>query len=215
MAKNYAKNKGLVIYPPIDTSNLFSAPKKENIILAVGRFNSPSHPKRQDILIKAFASLPKTVQAKYKLILVGGLTGSKKALAKLQTSAKKLNVEFVVNPNFQTLQLLYSKAKIFWHSAGFGINETIHPDKVEHFGMTTVEAMASGSVPLVCNKGGQKEIITSTTGFLWDTIPELVNQTLQLIKSPTLIKQTAKKAIVRSQAFNIKHFSLKLKHLIQ
>ncbi|MBU1256388.1 glycosyltransferase, partial [Patescibacteria group bacterium] len=204
--KYLPKNKGVVIYPPIDTDSFKPSKIKENIILSVGRFDSPSHPKRQDVLISAFASLPKNIQSKYKLVLVGVLVGNKSLLKNLKAKAQKLNVEFIVNPNFKTLQSLYAKAKIFWHAAGFEIDEQKNPDKVEHFGMTTVEAMSAGCVPTVCNKGGQKEIVTSGTGFLWNIIPELVSHTLQLIKSPSLIKRTANKAIKRSKDFGLKTF---------
>ncbi|MBU1071087.1 glycosyltransferase family 4 protein [Patescibacteria group bacterium] len=212
--KYLPKNKGVVIYPPIDTDSFKPSKIKENIILSVGRFDSPSHPKRQDVLISAFVNLPKNIQSKYKLILVGGLVGNKSLLKNLKAKAQKLNVEFIVNPNFKTLQSLYAKAKIFWHAAGFEIDEQKNPDKVEHFGMTTVEAMSAGCVPTVCNKGGQKEIVTSGTGFLWNTIPELVNHTLQLIKSPSLIKRTANKAIKRSKDFGLKTFETSLKQII-
>jgi glycosyltransferase involved in cell wall biosynthesis len=206
--------KGVVIYPPIDTDGFKPAKKKENMILAVGRFDSPSHAKRQDILIEGFRELDKKTKGDYKLILAGGLRGGDKELLKLKTKARGLPIEFKVSPSFEELVSLYSKAKIFWHAAGFGIDELEDPDKVEHFGMTTVEAMAAGCVPVVCNKGGQKEIINSGAGFLWDTIPELVSHTFKLIKTPTLVKKTVKKATARSKDFNLTTFEENLKKII-
>lgn len=206
--------KGLVLYPPIDTASLKPAKKKENIILAVGRFNSPSHSKRQDILIEAFKALYKETNGSYQLVLAGGLIGDNAPLKKLESQAKGLPVEFVVNPSFKELSQLYSKSKIFWHAAGFGVDEQQNPDKVEHFGMTTVEAMSAGCVPVVCNKGGQKEIITTGTGFLWNTISDLVGQTLLIIKDPQILKETSKKALKRSAYFGLKTFKSSLRKLI-
>ena len=213
LEKNLPK-KGMVIYPPIDTKGFKPTKGKENLILSVGRFDSPSHAKRQDILTEAFKELTKETKSKYKLVLAGGLRGGDRELQGLKARARNLPIEFKVSPSFEELVSLYAKAKIFWHAAGFGIDEIENPDKVEHFGMTTVEAMAAGCVPVACNKGGQKEIIVSNTGYLWDTIPELVNHTLQLIKSPKLLEQTAKKAIKRSTDFSLKTFSESFKKII-
>lgn len=213
LEKNLPK-KGVVLYPPIDTEGFKPAKKKENIILAVGRFDSPSHSKRQDVLIDSFRQLHKETRGKYKLILAGGLRGEGKELQKLKARAVGLPVEFSISPSFEDLVSLYARAKIFWHAAGYGVDETKDPGKVEHFGMTTVEAMAAGCVPVVCNKGGQKEIINSGAGFLWDTIPELVDLTLKLIKSESLIKKTVKKAISRSKEFGLNNFEENLKKLI-
>ena len=206
--------KGVVIYPPIDTKGFKPSVKKENLILSVGRFDSPSHAKRQDILIEGFKKLAKVTKNNYKLVIAGGLIGKDKELQGLKARAKGLPIEFVVNPSFDKLASLYSKAKIFWHAAGFEIDEMENPEKVEHFGMTTVEAMAAGCVPVVCNKGGQKEIITPGTGFLWNTVPELVGHTLQLIKSPDLILQTRRQAIKRSKDFGLITFEKSLKQLL-
>ena len=53
----------------------------------------------------------------------------------------------------------YKLAKIYWHASGFGEDLETHPEKAEHFGITTVEAMINGLVPIVIDAGGQKEIV--------------------------------------------------------
>ena len=58
------------------------------------------------------------------------------------------NVKFVVNEKFETLQNALKKAKFY-----------VFPAKNEHFGITTVEAIMSGTIPFVHNSGGQKEIV--------------------------------------------------------
>ena len=58
---------------------------------------------------------------------------------------------------------------------------------MEHFGMTTVEAMSAGCIPVVINKGGQKEIVTSDCGYTWDDPKQLVSYTEQLL---TLSEET-------------------------
>ena len=45
--------------------------------------------------------------------------------------------------------------------------------RVEHFGISVVEAMAAGAVPLAVGKGGVGEIITpGENGILWDTVAD-------------------------------------------
>jgi len=201
LEKNLQKDKGFVLYPPIDT-NGFIPGKKENIILSVARFDSPSHSKRQDVLVEAFRALSKQVK------------GDEILTQKLRTSVKGLAVEFIINPEFNELKKLNSQAKFFWHAAGFGINEQTDPEKVEHFGMTTVEAMASGCVPVVINKGGQKEIITAGTGYLCEDNAEIAQKTIELIKNPKALMEMSKAAIDRSQFFSTGNFFEKIKLLL-
>ena len=57
------------------------------------------------------------------------------------------------------LRDLYGRASIFWHAAGLGEDPERHPDRYEHFGITTVEAMSAGAVPVVIDAAGQAEIV--------------------------------------------------------
>ncbi len=213
LEKHLQKDKGFVLYPPIDTES-FKPGQKENLILSVARFDSPSHSKRQDVLIEAFRKLSEKVSG-YKLILAGGLMGEEVVLQKLKTAAAGLNIEFVLNPDFGKLKELYAHAKFFWHAAGYEINEQTDPEKVEHFGMATVEAMASGAVPLVIAKGGQKEIITHGNGYLCQDAAEIAAKTFELINDAETLNEMSKLAVKRSRDFSISEFEKKLVSLLQ
>ncbi len=202
----------VILYPPIDTDS-FVPGKKENLILSVARFDSPSHAKRQDILTEAMRKLHEKNKT-LKLILVGGLKGDGEYLTILKQSAGKLPIEFVPNPDFSELKKLYAKAKFFWHAAGYGINETLEPEKVEHFGITTVEAMSAGAIPIVINRGGQREIVTANTGYLCESIEEIVSSTRSLINSPEKLQVLARNAIIRSKDFSTKIFEQKVISII-
>lgn len=202
-----------VIYPPIDTES-FKAGEKENIILSVARFDSPSHAKRQDILIETFKKLNKRV-GNYKLILAGGLINDESYLSSLKSIAGELPVDFLPNPTFSQLKNLYSRARIFWHAAGYNIDEVKEPQKVEHFGMTTVEAMSAGAVPVVINRGGQREIITNGTGFLCETTEEVVSRTVELINLPGKCSEMSAKTVTRAQDFSLERFTSQIKILLQ
>lgn len=209
---HFPKQKGFVLYPPIDTQSFLPA-KKEKIILSVARFDSPSHSKRQDILIEAFRELGKSVPD-YKMILVGGLMGNDEVISRLKKQASGLSVEFIINPKFTELKSLYSKAQFFWHAAGFGVDEVKDPEKVEHFGMTTVEAMASGAVPIVIAKGGQAEIITTDTGYLCNNTSDIASKTLTLIHNQDKSSIMSKASEERSCLFSIDNFNRKIKTLL-
>ena len=43
---------------------------------------------------------------------------------------------------------------LFWHAAGLGEDPTTNPDRFEHFGISVVEAMSAGAVPMVYEHGG-------------------------------------------------------------
>lgn len=188
--------ESVVIYPPVPVED-FKPLKKENIILSVSRFSQLMQAKRQDVLISGFKQMIKTDKNGYlkgwRLILAGGTeVGGEKFVGKLKTMAKNYPIEIITNPTFKDLQSLYGKAKIFWSAAGFGFSEEKNPEKMEHFGITTVEAMAAGCVPVVIRKGGQKEIVEDrVNGFLWRSRNELTNLTLQLIKQENLRKKMA------------------------
>ncbi len=171
-----------IIYPPVEVSAFHAnSVKKEKIILAVGRFDQTMQAKRQDLLIDVFKTI--SSQAKgWKLILAGGTTNYDHWVKPLQKQAKGYPIEFIVNPSWNQLKRLYQQATIFWHAAGYGINPYQHPERMEHFGITTVEALAAGCVPIVYNGGGLPEIIKPyQNGLLFSTPTQLADLTLQVI----------------------------------
>jgi len=189
--KEYVVNSE-VWYPPVAVED-FSPGKKENLIIAVGRFETTMNVKRQDVLISVFKKLVDEGLKNWQLILVGGSLAPENEntfLKNLKSLAQGYPIEFVVNAPFSILKKTYSQARIFWHAAGFGVDEEKEPERVEHFGMTTIEAMASGCWPLVYEAGGQKEIFRnfSQKDFcLWQDKEQLLEKTRKIIvKTPAI-----------------------------
>lgn len=166
-----------VLYPPVEKINC--PPNKEYIILSVGRFEPSLNIKKQDILIEAFKKLT-PVLPNWKLVLVGG-SSEESYLTKLNKLATGHNIEILPNISHGELCDLYARAKIYWHGAGYGVEEQKNPELVEHFGISTVEAISASAIPLVVGKGGQKEIVKDSQ-FTWETIDELVEKTQKLAK---------------------------------
>ena len=214
------KNKTLVVYPPVDVEKFSPDKHKENIILSVGRFDNILNAKKQDLLIDAFKELKLNHPSfDWKLILAGGslIDPEKNAYLKLlQKKSIGLPVEFAINPPFEVLQKIYSKAKIYWHAAGFDVDEDIHPENTEHFGIVIVEAMASGLVPVVISHGGIPEIVDNgVNGFLWKTQTELINKTEKLINDSDTLNRMSQQSLINCQQFSKDNFEKKLIGIIQ
>ena len=213
--------KPIIINPPIyfkrNKININEILKeKENIILSVGRFTNKGHNKKQDALIKAFKKMndQNSNLRKWKLILVGAVKKEDlDYLSLLKKKARGYNIEIYENIDINDIIKFFKISKIYWHATGYGTNEMKYPEKMEHFGMTTIEAMNFGCVPIVINKGGQKEIIVDNkNGFLWNTMDELINYTLRTINHS---EDLAIKAYKESYRYNIKSFDAKLKILFE
>ncbi len=200
-----------VIYPPVDVEVNYQGAKLDQIV-CLARFSQTLHAKRQDVLIKAFSQL---ALPGWKLVLAGGVTDPD-YLASLQKQALGLAVEFVINPTGLQARQLLSQSKLFWSATGFAVDENKFPEKLEHFGITPVEAMASGTVPLVIAKGGHREtVVDKQSGYWWNTIEELGDLSLQLAKDDQLWEKMSQQAKIQSQKFSTSEFEKHMTTLIQ
>lgn len=210
--------KSVVIYPPVYLQRSYDESKKTKSILNVGRFginHAGSSFKKQDILAKAFSVLSLS-RSDWRLIFVMTvLDADISAFEEFKNTYKHLAIDFILNPSNEVLWDTYSSASIYWHASGFGEDLEKHPDRAEHFGISTVEAMGMGAVPVVVNSGGQKEIVKEgVTGLLWNTEDELITKTLKIIDDPTLRGELASNAVVRSKDFTVDRFDQDLKRII-
>jgi len=211
--------KTTVLYPPV---NLYSNKiKKENIILHVGRFRVKNVTgiddyKKQAVMIKAFKQMvDKGLKAWEFVLAVSIKETDKKQFEEMKKLGEGYPIKFIINSPNSALGHIYSKAKIYWHASGFGENLEKHPEYAEHFGISTVEAMSAGCVPVVINAGGQKEIVTDgENGFLWDSIEELQAKTLKLIKDESLLSKLSKQAVESAQKFSTEKFYQAVNNLI-
>jgi glycosyltransferase involved in cell wall biosynthesis len=185
--------------------------QKKKLILSVGRFDSILHNKRQDILLKAFKQLN---EPSWQLVLAGGSKDQGARAEELRAMAKGSPVTIVVNPSWDELQRLYGQAQIYWHAAGYGEDLLTQPEKAEHFGITTAEAMSAGAVPVVFAGGGQLEIVTESCGRVWSETAELVSITRTLIASNNSRRVLAEQAMERAKDFSQEKFDYAVKTII-
>lgn len=172
-----------VVYPAIQLPK--TTPRfKKNVILSVGRFSRSLHDKNQSALIRTFVDLEPQLPD-WQLVIAGGTEpGSKPVLQPLLDQAKNHRIIIKTDVSNQELHRLYFQAKLYWHATGYGSDLENHPEKAEHFGISIVEAMSYGCVPLVFNAGGPTEIVIPGSGITWDKLSELEQQTLALTNNP-------------------------------
>jgi glycosyltransferase involved in cell wall biosynthesis len=125
----------------------------------------------------------------------------------LQRASESYRVRISPRLPFDALRREYQAASVYWHATGYGCDPEREPIKQEHFGMTIVEAMSAGAVPLAYNRGGPREIIASgVNGFLWNDPDELVAQTRRLLEDSALREAMAARAVSDSRKFGVGEF---------
>jgi glycosyltransferase involved in cell wall biosynthesis len=208
-----------VINPPVDSH--FRRRSKSNIVLSVGRFSvdGEGHGKKHLEMLNAFGDIYDSDFEGWKYFSVGTLGDLPKHQAyfdELRGLTARCHAELRANVDRGELKDLFERAKIFWHAAGYGVDEERHPELVEHFGIVTVEAMAAGCVPVVINKGAQGEIVEhGVSGYLWNTIEELKSYTRLLARDEQLRLRLSEAARERARVFSRDVFVRKFHQLLK
>jgi glycosyltransferase involved in cell wall biosynthesis len=209
-----------LINPPVDVEGIkaYGSVPKENIILNVGRFFEGHHNKKHLEMIAAFRRMVEGGLTGWELVLVGGVSDDAEHLAyleKVRQAAQGLPVKIALKISYDELRSLYARSSIYWHATGYGENERRDPAAMEHFGISTVEAMAAGCVPVVIRKAGQREtVIHGRSGLHWDSLEELQARTWEVILHADLKAKLASGAQARSEAFSHAAFERRLLHLV-
>jgi len=197
--KKFLHSNSKIINPPTE-NNKFNFKKTGNYWLSVNRLFKN---KRVDMQIKAFSKLPNE-----NLIIVGSYEKSKhfKKYTDYIKKIKPKNVEILSWISQNKLIELYSNCKGFITTA-----------KDEDFGMTVVEAMASGKPVIAGNEGGYKETINKKTGILIENIDkEKLIKAIMKINSELKINPNKYKLECLKQAkkFDTNSFIKKIKEEI-
>lgn len=185
----YYKADSVVIYPPVDTEKLRISGQISDYFLIGGRL-APY--KRVDIVIEAFKKLNK------KLKIFGDGVDMER-LKKIAGDDK--NIEFLGRVDDDTRAELYSKCQAF-----------INPQE-EDFGITVVEAMASGRPVIAFRKGGATEtIIEGKTGLFFNKqTPESLIEAVEKFKSMNFNPETIR---FHAEQFSVARFKKEIKDFI-
>jgi glycosyltransferase involved in cell wall biosynthesis len=201
------RNEADVLYPPIQVDRLRPAETREKSIITVGRFFAPGlgHAKRQLEMVRWFGELHNSgALPGWTMHVVGGMEDSQKNyVEQIRAAGAGLPVEVHPNAPRSEVERLLSTASVFWSATGWGEDERRKPWTAEHFGMTTVEAMAGGAVPVVIDRAGQREIVRhSIDGFRWTEPEQLMSFTRRLAAEEGLRSRLAAEATQRAQLFS-------------
>ncbi|XP_022942931.1 GDP-Man:Man(3)GlcNAc(2)-PP-Dol alpha-1,2-mannosyltransferase [Cucurbita moschata] len=199
------------VYPPCDTSVLqalpLERPTKTPIIISVAQFR----PEKAHLLqLEAFSAAIKKLDSssvRPKLQFVGSCRNKsdEERLQSLKNKAIELkvdeNVEFYKNLMYRDLVGLLG-----------GSVAGIHSMTDEHFGISVVEYMAAGAIPIAHNSAGPKMDIVleedeQQTGFLATNVNEYADAILQVVKMPETERlKMAAAARRRAERFSEKKF---------
>ncbi len=140
--EKYYRCPSTVIYPMIDIKNFYISKNTKGYFLAVGRLTPY---KKFDLIIETFNQIGLPLK----------IVGRGIAENELRRQAKG-NIEFLGSVSDQELQKLYSECEAL-----------IFP-QIEDFGITPIEAMASGRPVIAFSEGGALDtIIDGKTGILF------------------------------------------------
>lgn len=209
------KHRAELLYPPVAIK--VSSVAKENIIVSLGRF-IVTDGKNHALQLTAFREFLSKAGTGWRLCLIGFCTDlpqDRAYLDKLKSLSSDIPVTFVVNASRETLWAHLAKAKLYWHATALGDESSVPPERTEHFGIATVEAMGAGCVPLVPMSGGQPEIVEhEVSGFLCRDARALLQYTSRLAGDESLCLQMGLAAKERSRYFRPETFQQRLTHLV-
>jgi glycosyltransferase involved in cell wall biosynthesis len=195
-----------LLFPPIRVHELHPGTKRRSII-SVGRFISrgQGHQKKQLEMVQAFGALVRKGGLDgWKLHVVGGVEPANRPyFEQVKAAAEGLPVELHPNAPRTLVEQLFATSSVFWSATGLGEDERTAPWTFEHFGMTTVEAMAAGCVPVVIDKAGQREIVRDgQDGYRWTNLDQLEARTLELAADEELRAKLGAAAVERAADFS-------------
>jgi glycosyltransferase involved in cell wall biosynthesis len=207
--RNYGRASD-ILHPPVHT-RAFAPAEKVREIVAVGRFDDGENSKRFDVLVDAFRRGHDAGPLRGWTLRVCGATAGAESfryLARLRDIAAGRPVTFETDLPLARLAERYARATLYWHAMGYGADPVRTPWKYEHFGMSVVEAMAAGCVPMVFGAAGPAEIVGGAgCGYLWSS-PEGLLEAVREFQSlsPLGVERLAIASRRRAEEFGLRAF---------
>ncbi|MBS7615865.1 glycosyltransferase [Candidatus Bathyarchaeota archaeon] len=204
--RKYLHRDSLLLHPPVEVQNYLSEnSKRKNYVITVSKFT----PKRRLHKIPLIAQ--RTHNAKF---IISGIADqySFETIRNLHKLIKTCNVKdrvtIIPNAPRSTLIKLLQTAKVYLHAMPF-----------EHFGISIIEAMAAGCVPLVHRSGGPWIDILDQqqgkNGFSYATIEEAAQTIDHVMHEEKLYKTVSSNAQKRAAHYDIRIFEKRVNTLIK
>ncbi len=184
-----------VLYPPFASKigeigkNTFKEPE-ENLVVTTSRLD-------ENKLLERIPLIAQQTDSGIHFAVIGRVC-SQTALERLHSLVKKLDladrVKFYPNASAEQKIDLLRRAKIYLHTM-IG----------EHFGISIVEAMALGCVPIVHNSGGMREFVPEQ--YRYSTLEEAAQKITSEMAAWSAEKSEGAKEI--AEEFSLEKFSLR------
>jgi glycosyltransferase involved in cell wall biosynthesis len=180
-------------------------------VLSVGRFFKGGHNKRQDVVIDAFRRIQESGVTGLHLALAGAIHPSPEGRAwlhELQDMAHGLDCTFYPNVGRSELAALYGRSAVLIHAAGFGVDADEFPERLEHFGITPIEAASFGCIPVVYGQGGPRDVVRALgSDTIFGTIDECAQQVIRLLRDPDGASRLSAQVLRSSHAFSAQAYA--------
>lgn len=174
---------------------------RENHPKTIGVVSRLEYIKGMDLVVPAFAEVLK-LQPEMNLLVVGD--GSQRHLMEQQIKDLSIpsdRVEFAGRQTQDKLQNLYDRIGIL-----------LMPSRSEGFGLTAIEGMARGCVPVVANVGGLPEVVNDECGCIHDA--EDVNDIAVKIQCAiSMFDSKSSASIKRAGQFSMQNYFNQIKNL--
>lgn len=174
--------------------------KTDEETIMVGVVSRLESIKGMDLVVPAFAKAYRRNQ-RLRLLVVGD--GSQRELMERLAREEGVTdrVEFAGRRVQSELQGYYDRIDIL-----------LMPSRSEGFGLTAIEGMARGCVPIVANVGGLPEVVTAECGFLHK--PEDIDDiSLQILNSSVTLYRKSMASMNRADQFSSFRYRSNIKNL--
>lgn len=161
LVKKHLGLNPIVVYPPVDVERLIGSKSysaKSNLVLTISRFSSEKN-------LEEIPVVAKRVNADF--VIMGSIDEPavyRRVLELIRENGVENKVKIILNATLKTKIELLQKAKVYFH-----------PMHAEHFGISIIEGMAAGCIPIVQDSGGPKEFVPNMWRFrdLGDAIQKI------------------------------------------
>ncbi len=192
-----------VLHPPVDVEyfNEGLAYGRERLVVTISRFTPE---KNLDKVLDVAKELKE-----YEFVLVGSTAKYSEPVIKSlknRIDGEGLgNVNIMVNLPRDELRKLLSRAKYY-----------LHPQFAEHFGISVIEAMAAGCVPIVYRDGGAwYDVVSKVSDVLgYNDVAEVPNIIKRIDCGGDLYSALRDKSVEYSKKFNYEGFKKNLSNWV-
>ncbi len=172
--------------------------------IAVGVVSRLEPIKGMDLVVPAFIKAYRE-NPRLKLLIVGD--GSQREMMEKQARDAGIanRVEFLGRKAQSELQDCYDRIDIL-----------LMPSRSEGFGLTAIEGMARGCVPVVANIGGLPEVVLDgVTGLLHkpESVQDMADKITELTSNLELLNRLAQTSINRANIFSIENYQNQISSL--